>query len=492
MLGRFVVVNSVSRIWSAASALLFVPLYVSLLGTDSFAIVALGATVAGVIAIFDLGMSNAVLREMARADVSQQERHGAFVTLRTFYLAALALPLLSAPLVAVLVERTLIINSPLGTSLLQFCLVLVIAEAACQLFLRFLVSTLMGADRQVAANLYNLGWSIARNALVVLPLLFSATLEVFFIWQLASTLLFVIAALCHVQLRLFDGAERFHGLFDRNAFARMRRFAGGIFLISLVAAVNTQLDKLVIGRTLDIINLGYYSLAVTLGTGLLVLPSAVAASIQPRLTAHYTSQQNSSGGALYIEGATIAGIVTSTLAAVIAFNPHAVMFVWTNEAHLTASVSEVLPFVAVAYAFLACSVLPYSVALANGHTRFNNIIGLLSLLVSIPGYWFAVSRYGIVGAASVFLGIQAAATLAYLVLIDRSFVHFGVWRTLTRLLLLPALLSAGVAAWLAGNYGNMAQSRLELFCYLALCCAAAAVFSLVVMRLLLGVRLKLD
>jgi O-antigen/teichoic acid export membrane protein len=492
MLGRFIALNLISRLWSALSSLLFVPLYVSLLGTDSFAIIALGATVAGVIAIFDLGMSNAVLREMARADVSQLERHGAFVTLRTFYLSALALLLLTAPLAAVQVERALISNSPLGAGLLQFCLVLVIAEAACQLFLRFLVNTLMGADRQVAGNLFNLGWSIARNALVALPLLFCAKLEVFLTWQLASTLLFTIAALWYVQKRMFGGAERFHGLFDRSAFVRMRRFAGGVFLISLVAAVNTQLDKLVIGRTLDIINLGYYSLAVTLGTGLLVLPSAVAASIQPRLTAHFSTAQPNAAGTLYMQVSTLAAIGVGAVAAVIAVNPGAVLLTWTGDAALAKSVAPVLPTVILAYALLAFAALPFSVALANGHTRFNNIIGLVNLLMAIPGYWFAVSRYGMVGAASVFLGIQALATLSYLVLIDRSFVHFGVWRTLARLLLMPALLNASVAAWLAASFGDQAHSRLELFCYLALCCAAAAVFSLAVMRLLFGLRLKLD
>jgi hypothetical protein len=42
---------------------------------------------------------------------------------------------------------------------------------------------LLGLEEQVKANMYQMGWGILRNGLVVLGLLFVPTLEMFFIWQ---------------------------------------------------------------------------------------------------------------------------------------------------------------------------------------------------------------------------------------------------------------------------------------------------------------------
>jgi O-antigen/teichoic acid export membrane protein len=287
MLARFIALNIISRVWTALSSLIFLPLYVSLLGLDSFAIVALASVVAGVIAIFDLGMSNAILREIARQDINAQQRHAAYLTLRTIYSSLVVVITITAPFASTWIVSNFVSNSPLPDTILKICLMLVIIEAALQLFFRFLLSAMMGSDRQIAANLFNLCWSTLRNGFVLAPMLLLPELRLFFGWQLAVTLLGVCGAWVYVQLALFNHGPRSQGLFDIQAFVRLRSFTGGVFLISVVAAINTQLDKLVIGRALDIINLGYYSLAVTLCTGILVLPSAFAASIQPRLTGHY-------------------------------------------------------------------------------------------------------------------------------------------------------------------------------------------------------------
>lgn len=492
MLTRFIALNIASRLWTAMSGLLFLPLYVNLLGLDSFAIVALASTVVGVVAIFDLGMSNAIIREIARQDINAQQRHAAYATLRTIYASTILIITLSAPSASAWVVANLVSNSPLPDAILQICLTLVIVEAALQLFFRFLVSALMGSDRQIAANLFNLGWSTARNALVLAPIVLRPDLQLFFGWQLAVTLVSGVAAWAYVQHALFDGQVRSHGLFNIEAFARLRNFAGGIFLISSVAAINTQLDKLVIGRTLDIINLGYYSLAVTLGTGILVLPSAFAGSIQPRLTGHYSRNEANEARTLYVQIASLAAVIIFPLAAVIAANPQAVIVTWIGDADVAAATASVTSIIAASYAMLAIAALPFSVALANGHTRYNNVLGILTLLLSVPGYWLAVGRFGMSGAAWIFFALQSMASMAFIILIDRRFVHFGIARTLLRLVIVPSLVSCSSAWALAELFGAMFDTRLGLFCYLALCSTVASALCLLASRLMFGLRLKID
>lgn len=492
MLSRFIALNIISRFWTALSSLFFLPLYVDLLGLDSFAIVALGSTIAGVIAIFDLGMSNATLRELARRDISAEQRHAAFITLRTIYCSSVIGIILVAPFASAWIVNNFVSNSPLPAKLLQICLTLVIIEAALQIFFRFLVSAMMGAERQIAANLFNLGWSIARNALVLGPIYLRPDLQLFFCWQLAVTALCALAAWVYVHRMLFAGVSSLHKLFNVQAFARIRTFAGGLFLVSVVAAVNTQLDKLAIGRALDIINLGYYSLAVTLGTGILVLPSALVASIQPRLTGHYSRNETKEAQAIFLQVAGFAAIVIFPLAAVIAANSKAVIMVWTGEASIAAVTAPVMPIIAVSYAMLAIQIVPYGVALANGHTRYNNVLGALTLLLSVPGYWFTVERFGISGAAWTFFALQSIASISFIILIDRRFVHFGITRTLLRLLIVPALISASTAWVLAQLISSTFDTRLGTFIYLALCSIVTSGLCLLVGWLMFGLRLKIN
>ncbi len=492
MLNRFIALNLASRLWSALSNFIFIPLYVSLLGINNFAIIALGAVIAGVIAIFDLGMSNAIHREMARTDIEPIQRHAAFMTLRTFYLIAVLLLTIAAPAVAKFIVDGYVNNSPIAADILWLCLTIIIVEAASQLKFRFLVSALMGRDLQVAANIINLSWSFARNGLVLLPIWLFSDVRIFFFWQLGITLLYAIGALMYVQRAIFAGQPRASGLIDATAFARIKGFAAGIFLVSLVAAINTQLDKLIIGRSLDIVNLGYYNLAATIGTGILVLPSAFTASIQPRLTRYFSDDDRPAASTLYMHVASLASALVFPLVAVIAFNAYRVMLVWTGNPEIAAQTASVTPVIIVAYALLAMASLAYGVALANGDTRYNNAIGLLSLVFSVPGYWFAVKNTGIWGAAIIFLCLQSFGTFSFHFLIDYRYINHGPWRSLLRLYVVPGLLSAGAAWLMAWAFADLAQTRLSQFIYLALCYCGIAAITVVAAYYLFGVKPRLD
>jgi uncharacterized protein involved in response to NO len=72
---------------------------------------------------------------------------------------------------------------------------------------------------------------------------------------------------------------------------------------------------------------------------------------------------------------------------------------------------------------IALTIIPFNVAIANGYTKLNNIMGSLSLLITIPGYWIATRIYGAIGAAIVSCSVQTIFTLIYLYVINKK--YFG-------------------------------------------------------------------
>jgi O-antigen/teichoic acid export membrane protein len=121
------------------------------------------------------------------------------------------------------------------------------------------------------------------------------------------------------------------------------------------------------------------------------------------------------------------------------------IFVWTGDANIALKVSPFLPIIAFAVSMLSLATIPYNIAIANGYTKLNNILGVVSLLITLPGYWLATNRYGAIGAAYVFCTVQFFITIIYMYLINKK--YFGT-RNLKELffkpLLLPLFLCLGI------------------------------------------------
>ena len=65
-------------------------------------------------------------------------------------------------------------------------------EAGCQMLFRFYMGGVLGFERQVKANIFQIGWGMLRNGFVVIVIYFLPSLERFFAWQLISTIIFSV------------------------------------------------------------------------------------------------------------------------------------------------------------------------------------------------------------------------------------------------------------------------------------------------------------
>ena len=76
----------------------------------------------------------------------------------------------------------------------------------------------------------------------------------------------------------------------------------------------------------------------------------------------------------------------------------------------------------------------------------NNQLGLISLFVTLPGYWFATKSYGAIGAAWVYCVVQSLITLIYLYIISNKFLKIKNLRTVyVDQMLFPLIISFVVA-----------------------------------------------
>lgn len=434
--------NFIGRFWGILSGFLFIPLYIHYLGFESYSIISFGLVVAGLMVILDAGLTATLSREFARSDNSHEEKVRIFKTLESSYFI-----LVSICIVVVfsfshfLAYKWLNLDS-FDPSRVSLFLKIISFDIGFQLLLRFYTGGLLGLEKQVKANFYQVGWGMLRNGLVIIPIIFYPRLEVFFIWQTISTIIFTFLLKLSLEKNL-NGILKFEfkPIIERVVFKRIWKFAGGMLLISLVAGLNSQMDKIAISKLLSLESLGYYTLSVSLASGIIVLVNPISVAILPRFTALFTTGKNAEASILFHKISLVVSIMVFSVMANMVFFGKELIWIWTGNIELVGHTYNLIPIIAFAYTMIALQVIPFNIAIANGYTKLNNLLGIISLFVTMPGYWLATKYFGALGAASVFCGVQTLITLVYLYFINKKFLRTRIMTIYLKELIFPLLIS---------------------------------------------------
>lgn len=418
-----IIANFAGRFWSILSNFLFVPIYIQFLGFESYSIISFTLVIAGLMAILDSGLTATLSREFARTDISNNEKINVFNTLQSSYLVIITLCIVVLFFSSGLIARNwLNLNSYTPENLSLF-LKVISFDIGFQLLLRFYVGGFLGLEKQIKANLYQILWGITRNGFVLIVIWIVPSLLVFFIWQTASTIIFSIMIGVYLKYELSGNRVfRFKFSIDKTILRKIKKFAGGMFLVSIVSTLSTQLDKLVISKLLSIEILGYYTLAISLGTAILVLVNPISSAILPRFTALYSAGKGEDASYLFnIINRLVTIIIFSFMLNLFYFSKE-ILWIWTGDIKLVELSYRYIPVVAFGYAMLSLQVIPFNIAIANGYTKLNNQLGIINLIVALPGYWFAIKYYEAMGAAIVFAFIQTIFTFVYIYFIAKKFI----------------------------------------------------------------------
>jgi O-antigen/teichoic acid export membrane protein len=437
-----IIANFIGRFWGILSGFLFIPLYIHYLGFESYSIISFGLVIAGLMAILDAGLTATLSREFARTDNSYEEKLRIFKTLESSYFILVIICIVVVfSLSHFLAYKWLNLDSHDPGSVSLF-LKIISFDIGFQLLLRFYTGGLLGLEKQVKANFYQVGWGMLKNGLVLLPIIFYPRLDVFFTWQAISTIIFTVLLKLSLEKNL-NGILKFEfkPIIERVVFKRIWKFAGGMLLISLIAGLNSQMDKIAISKLLALESLGYYTLAVSLASVIVVLVNPISIAILPRFTALFTAGKNTEAAVLFRKISLAVSIMVFSGMANMVFFGKELIWIWTGKMELAERASEILPILVISYSMLAIAMMPYGIAIANGYTKLNNLLGIVSLFVTMPGYWLATKYFGAVGAASVFCGVQTLITLVYLYFINKKFLKAKLITIYLKELILPMLIS---------------------------------------------------
>lgn len=414
-----IVANYFGRAYSMAAAYLFIPFYVAILGPAAYGVIAFYAVMLAIAALADVGLSSTFAREAARETAKPKLINLLSAAERILLVGVGALSLAAFVSAGWIVEHWLNVED-LDRLVTINSLRLMAIMIAPQILISLYSAGLLGLQRQVSANAIQALFVTCRSGLVIAVILWKPDLSTFFLWQLGSTVLFVFIT----RTALMIAMEQPWCAIAPFRFASVQphiRYAGGMLLLTIIAGINTQLDKLIVSRSLTLSEFGYYSLASLLAQIPIALTTPIAVALFPKLTEHIAKGEMDRAYKYYKLCAQLIAFIGALAAAGLILFSREILTIWLHQPSLPDIVAQVTSMLAVGGLFLCLSLLPYYLSLAHGKNRIIAVLASSTLLTSIPLTIIAINLYGLVGAASVWIALNLTNYVAVTLAIHRKY-----------------------------------------------------------------------
>jgi len=446
-LKKNVAANYFGQCWQALMSLAFVPLYIKYLGMEAYGLIGIFAILQAWLVLLDIGMKPALAREMARFTAGAHNAQSIRDLLRSIELIGIAVA--GAIALGIWVASgwlathwVTVKHLPLEAVAHAFAIMGLVAA------LRFVqdiyVSSSVGLQLQVQQNMVLCITSTVRGlGAVALLAWVSPTIKAFFLWQglLSVITVVVFAGIVYRALPIAPRPARFSG----PALMRIWRFATGIVAITFLALLISQVDKILLSRLLTLDAFGYYALAAVV-TGLLpMMTGPISSALYPRFTELATNGDEATLRRVYHQGAQAATVLMGSAAMVLIFFGYRALRLWTGNPSLAQKVAPLVAVMALGTLLNGLILIPYQLQVAHGWTSLYIKVNIVAISLQIPVVLLVVPAYGAIGAAWVWVALNAGYVMFQIPLMHRRLLPADKWRWYARDVAVPLAAATATA-----------------------------------------------
>jgi O-antigen/teichoic acid export membrane protein len=452
-IGRNIVANGIGRLWSVLANIIFVPLYIRLMGGESYGLVVAYATLIASLQVLDAGWSNLLSRQLAlRAGRGGNQTGASSANLsRTVEVISWATGIVVGTSIVVLapsIADAWLITQSLHRGETIEALRLIGAVVAIQWPSMAYQGALMGLQQQVRLNVVRIVMS-SLQAFGAACLLWkvSPTAQTYFVWILGVQTLntFWMRRLMWGKLGLEDGVQP---RFDWSEITGSWRFASGVAGIALLASILTQADKIVLSKTVPLAAFAIYGVAFTVCGVLNVIAGPVLQAVMPHLTQLSVHADDKGLRDTYLRSSQWVALLVVPAWMVLSFHSRALMSLWMGAGAEADAAAGLLPLLALGSLLNAAVTLPYGLQISVGWTSLSVVKNIVAVAVSFPALLWAVGKYGTSGAAGVWVAINAGYMLLEVPIMHRRVLKGAMLPWYLYAFLAPLAVGMG-AGWLS-------------------------------------------
>ena len=266
MIKKNLIANLIGKSWGTILSILLIPIYIKLLGVESYGLIGFYLTLSSVFGILDLGIGSALNREVATKSVDFDNNEIKNIV-RTFEVIYWSISILIFVIIFTLspfISRFWIQTNAISHS----DLLVVIKLMGVSLLLQFPISLyqggIMGLQKQVPLNIILVLTGTFRGIGQVLVLKYiSPNIIVFFEWQILTNLITVLLLFWFLWKNI---PNRLNPKFDSKVLKQIRSFLIILSLNSFIGILVNQFDKILLSKYLTMELFSYYSIATVISS----------------------------------------------------------------------------------------------------------------------------------------------------------------------------------------------------------------------------------
>lgn len=468
------IANYAGSVWSAVMGLVFVPLYIKIMGIESFGLVGVYYTLQGLFVVLDLGLSTTLNRELAllsARDANAQQSRDFVRTLEIIYWGTGILIALCVISCSGLIARHWVKAQGLSPDSVSQTILIMGVAMALQWPFELYGAGLKGLQKQVLWNsVLILGATVRGVGSVLVLWLVSPRVEAFFLWQIAAAALQTAAMAYSLWHSLPQGKGK--SRFQVSILRGILSFSGGMTGILVLSTVLSQADKVVLSKLLSLEDFGYYTLAWNIASVMSQMVVPVVTSVFPRFSELVSRADDSGLRDLYHKGCQMVTWLTVPAAALVSAFAGELIFLWMGNQAAAQNAGPILSLLAVGLGLGAQGQVPGVLQLAYGWTRLGLVVSAVAVVVFVPLLVWIAGLYGGIGAAALWIALNGVGLMVAVPVMHTRLLKGEFRRWCLRDLGLPAVVA--IAVVLTGRkLMPLSMSNIGLLVYFAAIFAAA-------------------
>ena len=357
------------------------------LGVEEFGYLSIILAVVGYASIFDVGITRSVIREVAlyknnNSEVKKILSTSTIVVALLGILASTIIILLGTQIASYLKVSTYILN--------EFTYSIYIATVSIPIFLitQVFSSLLEGKQEFARLNIYR---AFSGTIIVLFPaiaLLFQKSL-------LAAVFGLLISRIISMLLIFYySKGYSLNFYFDREVFKRLLNFGGWIAISNIISPIMSYFDRFILSNHLGGNVVGYYTAPSEAISRLGILPSAIAKTIFPMMSANNSHENILVKKQAYL--LVLFAIVP--IASIFLFFAKDIITLWLGKDFSVNSI-EIFQILIFGLAFNAFAQVPFTSIQARGLSKITAYIHLFEFIPYLILLLTLIYFYGLIGAA---------------------------------------------------------------------------------------------
>lgn len=378
-----------------------------ILNVEKFGLLMMIMAIVGYAGIFDMGISRAVIREVAlykdnKFELGRILSTSNIIVIFLGFIATLSIIFFKYEIQSYLSVSQAIVDDVLSA--------LVVISFSIPIYLSTQVISALYEGRQefLKVNIYKTYSGILITIIPFIFITFQPTLYFATLGLLVSRILSLIILLYFLRAEfglLFKG-------FNLNNFKRLISFGGWVAVTNIISPILSYVDKLIISNNLGANMLGFYTAPSEIIARMNILPNGISRTIFPLLTESIDKKNEIKNKSYILMFVIILPVVIFGI-----FYSDQIIRIWFGDVYVENS-KHILQILLIGFFFNALAQIPYTNIQAKGYSNITAIVHIVEAIPFLILLMYSIKNFGIIGVACVWSG-RVIIDFIILELIDR-------------------------------------------------------------------------